>query len=148
MARLRTIRSLFGDRRAASAVEFALLAPVFFALLFGVVAVGVYMQNYNAIRSLANDAARFAAVEYQKNNKISAATMEDNIKAQGLAAPYFLSQARLGVTVTEVNPSRVNGAREFDMDISYNLPDIVGGIAIDNIKLTYSRPIFVLNSTT
>lgn len=147
MGTARILMRVLRDRRAASAVEFALLAPVFFALLFGVVSVGVYMQNYNAIRSLANDAARFAAVEYQKNNAISATTMEDNIKAQGLAAPYLLAQSRLQVSVTEVNPSRVNGAREFDMDISYALPDIVGGIAIDNIQLNYSRPLFVLKTT-
>ena len=144
---MQTFIKILRDRRAASAVEFALLAPVFFALLFGVVAVGVYMQNYNAIRSLANEAARFAAVEYQKNNAISATTMEDNITALGLSSPYFLNQSQLAVTVTEVNPSRVNGAREFDMDIKYALPDIASGIAIDNIELTYSRPLFVLKTT-
>ena len=136
---------LLRDRRAASAVEFALLAPIFFAMMFGVVAVGIYMQNYNAVRSLAGDAARFAAVEYQKNNKITAETLETNIQAMGISKPYFLSNTRLVVDVNEVTPARVNGAREFDLDISYALPDIIGGIAIDNITLTYSRPLFVLS---
>jgi Flp pilus assembly protein TadG len=139
------IRRLLGDSRAASAVEFALLAPLFFALMFGVVAVGIYMQNYNAIRSLASDASRFAAVEYQKNNQISASSLADNIAAMGVASPYFLNPNLLRVKVTQVSPSSVNGALEFDLDISYALPDIVGGTSIDNITLNYSRPMFVLD---
>lgn len=145
MTRRSFIGRMLRDSRAASAIEFALLAPVFFALMFGVVSVGIYMQNYNAIRSLASDAARFAAVEYQKNNAMSETTLEDNIEAMGVASPYNLSDALLTVDVAEVTPSRVNGAREFDLDITYDLPDIIGGTSIDNITLTYSRPLFVLN---
>lgn len=143
--RRRILRRLAGDERGGSAIEFALLAPVFIALMFGVVSVGVYMQNYNAIRSLASDASRFAAVEYQKNNVVLETALEDNIRVMGTSSPYNLNNDLLVVDVTEVSPSRVNGAREFDLDISYNLPDIVGGTSIDNITLTYSRPLFVLD---
>ncbi|WP_305096101.1 TadE/TadG family type IV pilus assembly protein [Croceibacterium aestuarii] len=138
------IHRLLRDSRAASAIEFALLAPVFFALMFGVVSVGIYMQNYNAIRSLASDAARFAAVEYQKNNQVSNTMLEANIAAMAVASPYNLNANLLSVAVNPVNPSRVDGALEFDLDITYNLPDIVGGTSIDNITLSYSRPLFVL----
>lgn len=138
-------RRLAASQRGASAVEFALLAPVFIALMFGVVEVGVYMQNYNAVRSLASDAARFAAVEYQKNNVVSEGTLEANIQAMGIESPYNLNNALLVVDVNEVTPSRVNGAREFDLDITYSLPDFIGGTKIDNITLTYSRPLFVLD---
>jgi Flp pilus assembly protein TadG len=134
------------DNRGASAIEFALLAPLFFALLFGVVAVGIYFQNYNAIRSLASDASRFTTVEYEKNNKISATTIEDNVESMGISSPYFLNANNLSVSVEQVNPSRVSGASEFNMNITYQLPAIVGGIAIDNVAISYSRPIFVLNT--
>lgn len=140
------LRQLPRDNRGATMVEFALLAPVLLALMFGVVAVGVYMQNSTAIRSLASDSARFAAVEYQKNNAVSAETLEANIKSMGTSAPYFLSEKRLTVSVTPVSTSRVDGAREFDLDITYDLPDLYGGTSIDDINLTYSRPLFVLDS--
>ena len=147
MKRLRTFaRRLSEDQHGASAVEFALLAPVFFALMFGVVGVGMYMQNFNAVRSLASDSARFTAVEYQKNNAISETTIADNIESMALSAPYFLNSDRLTVTVNEVTPSRVNGAREFDLDITYALPEIAGGIALDSFAMTYSRPLFVLDT--
>ena len=145
MSGLFALRRLTASERGASAVEFALLAPVFISLMLGVVEVGLYMQNYNAVRSLAGDAARFAAVEYQKNNVVTEEALEANIKAMGLAAPYSLMDSQLTVTVTEVSPARVNGAREFDLDIDYALPDIIGGTTIDNFTVSYSRPLFVLD---
>jgi Flp pilus assembly protein TadG len=145
MSGLFALRRLTASERGASAVEFALLAPVFISLMLGVVEVGLYMQNYNAVRSLAGDAARFAAVEYQKNNVVTEEALEANIKAMGLAAPYSLMDSQLTVTVTEVSPARVNGAREYDLDIDYALPDIIGGTTIDNFTVSYSRPLFVLD---
>ena len=145
MSGLFALRRLTASERGASAVEFALLAPVFISLMLGVVEVGLYMQNYNAVRSLAGDAARVAAVEYQKNNVVTEEALEANIKAMGLAAPYSLMDSQLTVTVTEVSPARVNGAREYDLDIDYALPDIIGGTTIDNFTVSYSRPLFVLD---
>ena len=138
------LKRLSRNAAGSSAVEFALIAPVFITLMFGVVEVGIYMQNYNAVRSLGSDAARFATVEYQKNNKLSETTLEDNIKTKGLGSPYNLAASRLTVDVNEVTPSPVNGARQFDLDLSYALPDIVQGTTIDNITITYSRQLFVL----
>ncbi|MGH7610758.1 MAG: TadE/TadG family type IV pilus assembly protein [Candidatus Dormibacteria bacterium] len=51
------------DRRGQAVVEFALVAPVFFALLFGVVAAGwLFFQN-SAIGDAAQGGARTALVE-------------------------------------------------------------------------------------
>ena len=138
-------RRLRRDSAGSSAVEFALLAPVFLGLMFGVVEVGVYMQNYNAVRTLAGDAARFATVQYQRNNQVSETTLEDNIAVMGIASPYNLDSNRLTVDVNEVTPSPVDGARQFDLDLSYALPDIIQGTSIDNITITYSRQMFVLD---
>ena len=140
----RILKPLLRDEHGSSALEFALLAPLFFALMFGVVEVGIYMQNYNAVRSLASDAARFAAVEYQKNNKVNETTLEENIHSMGLDSPYRLATNRLTVDVVEVTPSPVDGARQFTLTLTYDLPDFVGGTSIDDITLDYSRQIFVL----
>jgi Flp pilus assembly protein TadG len=147
MRPLFTLRRLTASERGASAIEFALLAPVFLGLMMGVVEVGLYMQNYNAVRSLAGDSARFAAIEYQKNNSVTNVSLEANIRNMGVASPYNLLNSQLTVTVTPVNPSRVNGALEFDLDIAYALPDIIGGTTLDDFTITYSRPLFVLEGT-
>jgi hypothetical protein len=140
---IRRLHRLARDQRGGPAIEFALLAPVFIALMMGVVEVGIYMQNYSAMRTLATDASRFAAVEYQKNNKVTEDTLENNIHSMGLAAPYNLGD-RLVVDVSEVSPSPIDGAREFTLTLTYALPDIVGGTSIDNITLSYTRQLFVL----
>jgi hypothetical protein len=132
------------DERGGAAIEFALLAPVFIALMMGVVEVGIYMQNYNAVRSLATDASRFATVEYQKNNKLSEETLESNIHTFAIASPYNLNSDRLEVHVDEVSPSPIDGARQFSLTLTYALPDLVGGTSIDNISIDYTRQLFVL----
>ena len=141
----RLARRLLGDRIGGAAIEFALLAPVFIALMMGVVEVGIYMQNYNAVRSLASDASRFAAVEYQKSNKLDATALKSNIEALGQGSPYNLMSENLTVTVTEVS-SRVGGAKEFRLDIAYDLPNFINGTSIDDITLNYTRPLFVIDS--
>ena len=147
MIMLKTIRNLWRNSQGASALEFALLAPFFFGLLFGVVSIGIYMQNYNAIRSLATNSSRFATVEFQKNTSgISTSALENNIESMGVSSPYFLNPNQLSVSVVEVTPSSVNGARQFTLSLSYELPQITGGIAVDALTLTHSRPIFVLKS--
>ncbi|WMT92152.1 pilus assembly protein [Pelagibacterium sp. H642] len=48
------------DRHGASAVEFALIAPVFLLLVFGALAYGIYFGAAHAVQQLAADAARAA----------------------------------------------------------------------------------------
>ena len=42
--------SLAADSRGSVAVEFAMLAPAFFLMLFGVLQVGLGLQNYNDVK--------------------------------------------------------------------------------------------------
>ncbi len=139
------LAKLCRDKRGAAIIEFALLAPVFIALMMGVVEVGLYMQNYNAVHSLATDATRFATVEYQKNNKLDPAGLENNIASMGTESPYNLNPDNLHVSVDPVIPSEVNGALQFALTVDYDLPDLIGGTSIDNITISYSRQIFVLD---
>lgn len=127
-------------------LEFALLAPVFIGLLMGVLEVGLYMQNYNAVHTLATDASRFVAVEYQKNNALTTGTMEDDIVNMGTGGAYNLSSDRLTADVQEVTPSPVDGAREFTLTLSYRLPPIAGSIALNAFTISDTRTIFVLST--
>lgn len=49
-----------GDTRATSAIEFAILAPVFLLMLTGMMAYGIYFGAANSIQQLTADAARTA----------------------------------------------------------------------------------------
>lgn len=50
--------SFWGDRRGSSAVEFAILAPVYLLMLAGMLAYGLYFGAANSMQQLAADAAR------------------------------------------------------------------------------------------
>ena len=140
----RAAKRLAGDVAGGTLVEFALLAPVFIGMIMGVVQIGTYMQNYSAVRSLASDAARFTAVEYQKSNTLGETELQADIVAMGAVAPYNLSADRLSVAVNEVTPSDVDGSRKFDMTITYQVPSFMSGIGFSDIALNYSRPIYVI----
>jgi Flp pilus assembly protein TadG len=56
------LRRLAGDRRGATAVEFALIGVIFFILLLGIIDLGRYFYTLQSVRALAADAARAAMV--------------------------------------------------------------------------------------
>lgn len=140
---LQRLRAIRGDQRGAVLVEFALVAPVILTLLFGVVQVGLHVQNYNAIRSLAADGARFAVVEYQQGNELSATAIEAQIEARGWGPKYNLNSNLLSVQVTEPT-TRIAGLREMNIRITYDMPDFLAFVDTDALVIEYERPVFLV----
>lgn len=148
MTRLRaplSIARLRGDERGAALVEFALVAPIFLTLLMGVIQVGLHVQNTNAVRNLASDAARYAVVEYQRGNKLSTSQISMVIRARGVGPRYNLNTDRLNVTVTEP-ASRIGGVREMRIALSYDLPDFLAFVDNGAFQINYVRPVFLINT--
>jgi Flp pilus assembly protein TadG len=52
----------FNSERGSVAVEFALLVPVLFLILFGIINFGVLMYNQAVITNAAREGARWAAI--------------------------------------------------------------------------------------
>lgn len=136
---------LLRNRTGGALVEFALLAPVFIGMMIGVIQIGMYMENYTAVRSLASDASRFAAVQYQKNNNLDTTVIASDVTAMGAASPYNLNANNLTVQVESV-ASDVDGAHKFDMTINYDVPNFMSGIGFEPFTLTYSRPLYVIDN--
>jgi Flp pilus assembly protein TadG len=132
------------DRTASMAVEFALLAPVFLAMFIGLFQISVYLQNYNAIRSLASDAVRVVTVEFQKDNVLTTDQIESIMLGMAVNTPYMLDTDRIVIDVAQEGTSRVNGATEFDVDITYVEEDWLPFVDLPALTLTYTRPIFVV----
>jgi Flp pilus assembly protein TadG len=59
---LRTIRRLARSERGTAVVEFALVAPLLFALVFGILEFGRVLNAYNDMTQLAGQGARAAVV--------------------------------------------------------------------------------------
>lgn len=140
---------LHRDRSGSVAVEFALIGPTMLAMFFGVLQFGIGMQNYNALRAISADVARYAVVDAQDAAAQSDMTMRDtNTELEDYAReiagvpPYGLQVSRLTVTVTSV-PTRVEGASERTIDLRYNVPSMLGMIGINSIPISYARPVFI-----
>ncbi len=141
------MRNLIGkltrNNSGAAAVEFAILAPIFFTMMLGILQVGVYLQNYNAVQSLASDGARHVMVEYQKNNELTDEEIRTVILAQAVNSPYLLDSDRMQVTIDRTGSSRVTGATEIDLRLQYTLNDFLP-IDIPITTIDYSRPVWVI----
>lgn len=146
-----TIRSLLSrirrDETGASAVEFALLGPIFLLLFMGVLQVGIAMQNYNALRSLSADVARYAMVQYQTGNDVSPSQIETWAENQALGPPYLLDQTRINAVVTTASTQRVSGATELQIVLAYQLDSFLSFAGIEFPFVTYTRPIFLLDES-
>lgn len=140
------ITSLIRDGRGAVTVEFALIGPVLIAMMLGVLQFGLGMQNYNALRSASADVARYAVVNYQTSNKLTDSQLQNYMRSVATRSPYNLIDKRLEVSIANATTQRVTGATEKTITLSYTIPTMLSFVGIDDIPLTYSRPVFLLNS--
>lgn len=67
---LRAWRCLRADQRGAAAVEFAMIAPMFFALLLSAVDVGRYMWTLNTIQYAIDEAIRAGVIQALTTDEI------------------------------------------------------------------------------
>lgn len=89
-------RKLYIDERGTAAVEFALISPIFFALLLGVVDIGRYMWTLNTMQYAVDEAVRAGAVQQLST---------DEVKARVNEAVQPVSSTPVTVNVTEETDS-------------------------------------------
>ena len=135
-------RVLWRDIQGAALVEFALLAPTIFALMFGVLQVGFHMFAYNAVRSVASDTARYTIVEYQKQDKLSITQIEDRAVAYAVNVPYGLDPSKLTATATKPL-SDIVGTTKFMLTITYVPANMLGFFGMSSPTITVTRPVYV-----
>jgi Flp pilus assembly protein TadG len=143
MIGFRSIRALRSNQEAAAAIEFGILAPALFVMVFGIMQVGIGMQSYNALRSASADVARYAVVQRQKNVQVTASGLQTYSRTVAVAAPYMLDTADLSSTVT-LPTTRISGVTEYQLVYTYTVPNVLTIIDLPDISITYTRPIFVI----
>ncbi len=136
------IQRLWRDRQGSTIIEFAILAPVIFSLMLGVLQVGLQMHAYNAVRSVVTDTARFTTVEYQKDNEITAEQVESRAIAYAVNPPYGLNVDNLTVLVTQP-ASTITGTKRFNIQVSYVPQGLLGFIGVGAPTITVNRPVYV-----
>ena len=101
------------DRRASSAVEFALISPLFILLLFGMVAYGIYLGASHSVQQIAADAARAAVAGLDAGER--QAIVSRYIDAHGSGYP-LVDPTKLSIVATD-DPA---GDGEFTVALSYD----------------------------
>lgn len=142
-----THRKLSGLLRAtdgAAMIEFAILAPAILSMMLGVFQIGIGMQNYNALRAVAAETARYSVVNYQTSNKLSHTQLQNYARSIASGSPYLLKTDRFNATISQAAVQRVTGATEMTITVTYQVPTVLSVIGIDDIPLSFSRPIFVV----
>jgi Flp pilus assembly protein TadG len=76
----RGLRRLVRDHSGASAVEFAIIAPVFILMIVGVLAYGIYFGAASSVQQIAADAARtsIAGLSATERNTLVTAFIQNN----------------------------------------------------------------------
>lgn len=106
------------DAKGTSAVEFAMLAPIFIVFLLGIVAYGIYFGASHSVQQIAADAARTAIAGLNQTER--QALVSDFI-AHDVAGYPFVDPNKLTVNAQD---SAADGS-QFIVSVSYdahNLP--------------------------
>jgi len=136
------------DTAGAAILEFALLGPAFIAMLLGVLQVGIGLQNYNAIRNLSADVARYAMIQYSTGNRLNNEQLRSFAVAHAQGAPYMLNGDRISAAVTTATTQRVTGAVELKLRINYRIPTLFDSMGVRGPALSYTRPVFLTEEDT
>jgi Flp pilus assembly protein TadG len=139
------LRRLQADNRGAAIIEFALLAPVVLGLMLGVLQMGLQMQNYNALRSVAADTVRYTMIEYQKEDKLTAEQIESKAIGYATNTPYGLVSTKLDADVT-MPATDIAGMKKFQLVMTYTPPNLLGVIEVHAPTMTWTR-VFYVTST-
>jgi len=71
------------DRRGASAIEFAIVVPVFLLIVLGILTYGIYLGSVHSVEQLAADAARASVAGLSDSERIQIATQHVTTNADG-----------------------------------------------------------------
>lgn len=122
-----------GHTRGAAAVEFALLAPVLFALLLGTIEFGVLLSARTTVAAAARDGARLASLQ-QSESVARAAAVKD---LQTALHPYtvtFSCEAANGSNCT-LGPSASGGTVTATVTMQYTgLTGFFGSLLTMNVS--------------
>jgi Flp pilus assembly protein TadG len=87
------LRRSVACRRGTAAVEFALVVPVFFCLLFGIVSLGAYLTVVHGVQQMAAEAARVAVagLDDGERNRLARGYIDGNVAFYPLLSPAHLT---------------------------------------------------------
>lgn len=110
-------RTFTRDETATSAVEFALLSPLFLLLLLGMVAYGIYFGAAHSIQQIAADAARSAIAGVDQGER---QTLAGNYVSQNAGGFPFIDPRMLTVDARDSTADN----SQFVVTLSYDAREL------------------------
>ena len=132
-------RSFKADTGAATAVEFAMLAPLFILLMLGMVAYGIYFGASHSVQQIAADAARTAIAGESASER---RTLVQAFVAANAGAYPFVDPRRLTIDARD----SAADPNQFDVSVRYdarNLPiwNLLAGLPMPDVTISRSSTI-------
>lgn len=109
-------RRLATDMSGTAAVEFAFVAPVLLAMIFGIIGYGYVLGIYHGVQQIASEAARASVggVDDAEREQIARAFVSAN------AGSYaFIDPAKLRVSTFQSGPPQLT----FEVAVAYDMTD-------------------------
>jgi Flp pilus assembly protein TadG len=128
---LERVKRAGGREDGASAVEFAIIAPLFIFIVFGIIVYGVVLASYISVQQLAAEAARASVggLNATERTELAENYVTQNLAAYPLFDPNYLTVA----TDPQANTFRVT----VTYDMAHNpVFRLVGGIPLPATKVT------------
>lgn len=121
-----TLRRFLHGSEAATAVEFALILPLFAALVFGIVLFGSYLAMVHGVQQLAAEAARSSVAGLSESERaaLAASYVSGNAAAYPLIAPNRLS-VRAATSSSDANVFVVTVNYDASGSFIFSLPSFV-----------------------
>jgi Flp pilus assembly protein TadG len=144
-ASVRTIFYRFRrNRRGSAAVEFALVAPVFFALLFAIIETGLMFFASQVLETITQDSARMILTGQAQSASYTQAQFQSYVCSQipalfNCANVYVDVESYPAFTNVTIN-SQIDASNNFINNMQYN-PGGPGDIVV--VRLFYQWPLFV-----
>lgn len=114
---MHALSRLVKERSGTSALEFAIVAPLFFLALFTLIAYGVYLSVTHSVQQIAADAARTAVAGLDAEERVR--LVNRYLDASGFDYS-FIDRRKMQVTVAE-DPGNPD---QFTVRIAYDSGDL------------------------
>jgi Flp pilus assembly protein TadG len=138
------LRRFRRDRRGSLAVEFALVAPVFFALLFAIIETAIVFFAGQVLETMTQNSARMIMTGQAQTASYTQAQFQTYVCSQipalfTCANVYVDVESFPAFTNVTIN-SQIDGSNNFINNMQYN-PGGPGDIVV--VRLFYQWPLFV-----
>jgi Flp pilus assembly protein TadG len=141
-----TMRRFRRSRRGSAAVEFALVAPVFFALLFAIIETAIVFFAGQVLETITQNSARMILTGQAQGAALTQAQFLNNVVCPQIPALFTCANIHVDVenyqssfTSVVIN-SQIDASGNFINNMKY-CPGNAGNIVV--VRLFYEWPLFV-----